>query len=103
LLPALVQILHLLPQTPIATHQAADIKRVNQPRSDVGPVQKFDGTCGIHCDPRLAGTLALEVCAEGLPGSNNDSKASASSTSRCSVSSRYRAQQTKNAKQENAS
>src|SRR5208282_6573336 len=79
-----------------------DVQSVDQPGGDVGGVEESDGICGIHCGPRLKGTLALEVCAAGPPGSSRDSRASASSTARRSFSRRNRDQQTRNAKHRNA-
>src|SRR5580700_7204232 len=95
---SLPQILHLLAQAAVAPHQATQIENVNRPGGDVGGIKKLDG---IHCGPRVRGTLALDGEADPA-GSSSDSRASASSTSRRSFSRRYRDQQTRNAKHRNA-
>src|SRR5579872_595477 len=88
--------LQLPPQPAKSPHQARTISPMNHPRGKVSGEKKLDR---VHRELRPRGRLALAA----TPAPASDSIACASSISRCSNSSRNRDQQTRNAKQENAS
>src|ERR1700704_2865473 len=93
----LPQLFHLPAQPAIAANQASKVDRMNHPSGNVGGVEELNR---IHSGPRPNGALALADCDATPPGPSNDSRAWASSSSRCKRSRRYRHQQTSTAKQE---